>query len=50
MMVIAPLARPKPHDVASLVTSGYLERLGFKYKPATPATLFRHPSKLGLRP
>ena len=47
---VTPLARPKPHDVYSLVTSGRLEQLGFKYKPATPATLFRHPSKLGLRP
>jgi phospholipase C len=43
-------ARPKPHDLANLLTSGYLERLGFKYRPATPATMFRHPSKLGLRP
>jgi phospholipase C len=42
--------RPKPHDLARLLTSGYLERLGFKYRPATPATMFRHPSKLGMRP
>ncbi len=41
--------RPKPHDLASLVTSGYLERLGFKYKPATPATMYRHPSSMGMR-
>jgi phospholipase C len=40
--------RPKPHDIYSLVTSGLLERLHFDYKPATPATMFRHPSKLGL--
>jgi phospholipase C len=40
--------RPKPHDLQNLVSSGYLERLGFHYKPATPATIFRHPSKLGL--
>ena len=26
----------------------YLERLGFRYKPATPATMYRHPSKLGM--
>jgi phospholipase C len=45
-----PLERPKPHDIYSLVTSGYLERLGFHYRPATPSTLFRQPSKLGLRP
>jgi phospholipase C len=42
--------RPKPHDLAKLLTSGYLERLGFKYRPATPATMFRHPSTLGMRP
>ena len=41
--------RPKPHDLATLATSGYLERLGFRYRPATPATLYRHPSSLGLR-
>jgi phospholipase C len=47
----SPVAkRPKPHDLAALYTSGYLERLGFKYRPATPATTFRHPSSLGLRP
>ena len=28
--------RAKPHDLANLVTSGYLERLGFNYRPATP--------------
>ena len=33
-----------------LKTSGYLERLGFDYKPATPERTFRHPSKLGLKP
>jgi phospholipase C len=43
-------ARPKPHDLQSLLTTGYLERLGFTYKPATPATMYRHPSKLGMRP
>ena len=43
-------ARPKEHDLATLKTSGYLERLGFDYKPATPARRFRHPSKLGLKP
>jgi phospholipase C len=38
--------RPKPHDMADLVTSGYLERLGFDYKPATPSTTFRHPDTI----
>jgi phospholipase C len=43
-------SRPKEHDLAALKTSGYLERLGFDYVPATPARTFRHPSKLGLTP
>jgi phospholipase C len=43
-------ARPKEHDLAQLHTSGYLESLGFDYKPATPARTFRHPSKLGFTP
>jgi phospholipase C len=42
--------RPKPHDLSRLATSGHLERLGFRYRPATPATMYRHPSKLGMRP
>ena len=29
-----------------LVTSGYLDRLGFDYKPATAASTFREPSKV----
>jgi phospholipase C len=41
--------RPKEHDLAALHTSGYLERLGFHYRPATPGRTFRHPSKLGLK-
>jgi phospholipase C len=41
--------RPKPHDLDKLVTSGYLERLHFHYRKATPSTMYRHPSKLGLR-
>jgi phospholipase C len=45
----ATSARAKPHDLAALYTSGYLERLGFEYTPATPATMFRHPSSLGKR-
>lgn len=39
--------RPRPHDLSRMLTSGYLERLGFKYHPATPQTMYRHPSKLG---
>jgi phospholipase C len=43
-----PLERPKPHDLDTMLTSGYLERLHFRYRKATPSTMFRHPSKLGL--
>jgi phospholipase C len=39
--------RPKEHDVVELLSSGYLERLGFRYEPATPARTFRRPSSLG---
>ena len=42
--------RPKEHDLAALHSSGYLERLGFDYRPATPSLTFRHPSSLGLKP
>jgi phospholipase C len=38
-----------PHrEPAEMLSSGYLERLGFHYRPATPATMYRHPSKLGM--
>jgi phospholipase C len=38
-----------PHrEPAEMLSSGYLERLGFRYRPATPATMYRHPSKLGM--
>ena len=39
-------ARAKDHDVLELVTSGYLERLGFDYRPATAASTFREPHKV----
>ena len=39
-------ARPKPHDMTVLRTSGYLDRIGFDYRPATAATMFREPTKL----
>jgi phospholipase C len=44
---LAPgLERAKEHDLATLLTSGYLDRVGFKYKPATPETMFRQPHKI----
>src|SRR4051794_4881552 len=36
-------ARPKEHDLQYLYTSGYLDRLGFHYKPATAASTYRRP-------
>jgi phospholipase C len=41
-----PVERRKPHDMERLLTSGYLDRLGFDYKPATPESIFRQPSKV----
>jgi phospholipase C len=38
--------RPKEHDMTALRTSGYLDRLGFRYRPATPASTYRHPHKV----
>jgi phospholipase C len=38
--------RPKEHDLAVLRDSGYLERLGFRFRPATAESTFRHPSKV----
>jgi hypothetical protein len=45
----SPLAQATPREPAEMLSSGYLERLGFKYKPATPATMYSHPTKLGMR-
>ena len=42
----AQSSRRKPHDLAYLYSSGYLERLGFHYRPATVDTTFRHPSQI----
>jgi phospholipase C len=38
--------RAKDHDVVDMLTSGYLDRLGFKFKPATADSTFREPSKV----
>jgi phospholipase C len=35
--------RPHEHDMTYLQTSGYLDRLGFKYRPATPESTYRQP-------
>jgi phospholipase C len=38
--------RAKDHDVLDLVSSGYLDRLGFDYRAATADSTFREPSKV----
>jgi phospholipase C len=38
--------RPKEHDLVDMLTSGYLDQLGFKYKPATPESTYRQPHKV----
>jgi phospholipase C len=42
----ADAVRAHEHDLLDLVTSGYLDRLGFDYKPASPTSTFREPSKV----
>jgi phospholipase C len=41
--------RPKEHDLNYLLTSGYLDRLGFKYRPATAASTYRQPHMVSSR-
>ena len=38
--------REHEHDMMTLVSSGYLERLGFDYRPADPAEMYREPHKI----
>ena len=45
-----PRRGPRSTTSPRLHTSGYLERLGFDYRPATPHLTFRHPSAMGLKP
>jgi phospholipase C len=40
------IPRPSDHDLMALVSSGYLDRLGFDYRPATPAALYREPQTI----
>jgi phospholipase C len=39
-------ARPKPHDLVALETSGYLDRLGYEVKPASYDQIFREPDSV----
>jgi phospholipase C len=41
-----PATRAKDHDVVDMLTSGYLDRLGFDFQPATVESTFREPSKV----
>jgi hypothetical protein len=41
-----PTARPKPHDMAKLESSGLLERLGYEVPPPTPDRIFRQPDSV----
>jgi phospholipase C len=45
----ASATRATPHDLAQMLTSGYLDRLGFRYRPATAATTFRQPGDITAR-
>jgi phospholipase C len=38
--------RAKDHDLMDLVTSGYLDRLGFDYRAARPSDIYRAPDTL----
>ena len=37
-------ARPAPHDFATDGYRNYMEAMGFRYRPASPDTMFRQPS------
>jgi phospholipase C len=38
--------RAHEHDLMTMVTSGYLERLGYDYQPARQSEIYRQPDKL----
>jgi phospholipase C len=39
-------SRPQPHDLSKLLTSGWMDRFGIEYRPWSPSTTFREPSKV----
>jgi phospholipase C len=39
---------PEPHTMVEMVTSGYLDKLGFDYQPAQLSTIFRAPHTVRL--
>jgi phospholipase C len=44
--VVDVSARPKPHDMTLLRSTGYLDRLGVKKTPATASATYREPTKV----
>jgi phospholipase C len=42
----AQAVRASEHDLLDLVTSGYLERMGYAYTPSSAASTFREPAKV----
>ena len=42
----AQAVRASDHDLLDLVTSGYLERMGYEYTPSSAASTFREPAKV----
>jgi hypothetical protein len=46
MMAGQMTARPKPHDLVKLESSGLLERLGYEIPPPTPDRIFRKPDSV----
>ena len=40
------IVRARPHDLEQLLSSGYLDRLGFHYRPASAWTTWREPHKM----
>jgi phospholipase C len=42
----APAERAKPHDLMLLESTGYLDRLGFEYEPASFDRIFREPDSV----
>jgi phospholipase C len=41
-----PMVAPAPHDLFDMVTSGYLDKLGFNYQQPTLGSIVRQPDTL----
>ena len=42
----APMVAPAPHDLYQMVTSGYLDKLGFDYRQPSLGSIVRQPDTL----